>query len=258
MYLIDSHCHINFEGLGNRLPELFENMTKNQVKQALAISVSRETFAEVRDIAERHDHIFASVGIHPDNPNAAEFSFDELVQHAQHPKVIAIGETGLDYHWCSGDLTWQHERFITHIQAAKHAKMPLVIHTRKSADDTLRVMQEHQAEQAVMHCFAEDTRIAKIALDLGYYISFSGIVTFKNAKDVQAAAQYCPLDRILVETDAPFLAPTPHRGKQNEPAYVLHTAEFLANLRGDSLENIAHATCENFYRLFPKATRLAA
>lgn len=257
MYLIDSHCHINFEGLREKLPELFDNMAQNQVKQALAISVSRETFAEVLAIAEQNEHIFASVGIHPDNENAAEFSFDELVQHSQHPKVIAIGETGLDYHWCSGDLTWQRERFITHIQAAKHAKMPLVIHTRKSADDTLQIMKEQQAEQAVMHCFAEDTRTAKIALDLGYYISFSGIVTFKNAKDIQAAAQYCPLDRILVETDAPFLAPTPHRGKQNQPAYVLHTAEFLANLRGESLETIAHATTENFYRLFPKATRPA-
>lgn len=253
MQIIDSHCHINFEGLRERLPEIFANMRTNQVSQALAISVSRETFGEVLAIAEQYDHIYATVGVHPDREDAAEFSLEELVAHAQHPKVIGIGETGLDYHWCSGDLTWQHNRFITHIQASKQTGLPLIIHTRKAADDTMRLLAEHGAERAVMHCFAEDTRIAKMALDLGYYISFSGILTFKNAKEIQEAAQYCPLDRILVETDAPFLAPMPHRGKQNEPAYVRHTAEFLAQLRGDSLEHIAQATTENFYRLFSKA-----
>lgn len=254
MDLIDSHCHINFEGLRDRLPELFDNMRQNHVKQALAISVSRQTFTEVLQIAENHAHIFATVGVHPDSETAEEFTLAELVAHAQHPKVVGIGETGLDYHWCSGDLTWQHNRFITHIQAAKQTDLPLIIHTRKAADDTMRLLAEHGAEKAVMHCFSEDVRIAKIALDLGYYISFSGILTFKNAKEIQAAAQYCPLDRILVETDAPFLAPVPHRGKQNEPSYVLHTAEFLAKLRNDSLENIAHATTENFYRLFDKTS----
>ncbi|SSY80401.1 TatD family hydrolase [Alysiella crassa] len=252
MQLIDSHCHINFDGLRDRLPEVFANMQNNQVTQALAISVSRETFREVLTIAEHNPHIYATVGIHPDSETAEEFTLDELVAHAQHPKVVGIGETGLDYHWCTGDLTWQHQRFITHIQASKQTGLPLIIHTRKAADDTMRVLAENGAEQAVMHCFSEDTRIAKIALDLGYYISFSGILTFKNAKDIQAAAQYCPLDRILVETDAPFLAPMPHRGKRNEPAYVRHTAEFLAQLRGESLETIAAATTENFYRLFSK------
>lgn len=256
MQLIDSHCHLNFDGLRERLPEVLANMEKNHVKQALAISVSRDSFQAILAIAQAHDHIYATVGIHPDNEHAEEFGLDELVAHAQHPKVVGIGETGLDYHWCSGDLTWQHERFITHIQASKQTGLPLILHTRKAADDTIRVLAENHATKAVMHCFAEDTRIAKMALDLGYYISFSGILTFKNAKEIQAAAQYCPLDRILVETDSPFLAPVPHRGKTNEPAYVLHTAEFLAKLRGDSLENIAAASCENFYRLFTKVPAL--
>ncbi len=256
MQLIDSHCHINFDSLSSRLPEVLQNMEHNQVKQALAISVSRETFDEVRTLAETYPHIYATVGIHPDSETAAEFTLDELIAHAQHPKVVGIGETGLDYHWCSGDLSWQHQRFITHIQASKQTNLPLIIHTRKAADDTMRLLAEHGATQAVMHCFSEDTRIAKMALDLGYYISFSGILTFKNAKGIQAAAQYCPLDRILVETDAPFLAPMPYRGKLNEPAYVRHTAEFLAQLRNTDLETIAAATTENFYRLFQKVTPL--
>ncbi|MDO4434693.1 MAG: TatD family hydrolase [Alysiella sp.] len=258
MYLIDSHCHLNFEGLAERLPEVFANMQHNGVGQALAISVSRDSFAQILAIAQAHSHIYATVGIHPDSETAVEFSLAELVEYAQHPKVVGIGETGLDYHWCQGDLTWQHNRFIMHIEAAKQADLPLIIHTRKAADDTMRVLTEHAAPKAVMHCFAEDTRVAKMALDLGYYISFSGIVTFKNAKDIQAAAQYCPLDRILVETDAPFLAPVPHRGKPNEPAYVRHTAEFLAQLRGESLETIMQATTANFYRLFDKVVPLAA
>ncbi|ULJ60990.1 TatD family hydrolase [Wielerella bovis] len=256
MQLIDSHCHINFEGLRERLPEVLANMHEKHVKQALAISVSRETFAEVLTIAETHEQIYASVGIHPDSETAAEFSADELVQHAQHPKVVGIGETGLDYHWCKGDLTWQHNRFITHIQAAKRAQLPLIIHTRDAGADTLKILREQQAEKILIHCFTEDTAFAKAALDMGAYISFSGILTFKNAKEIQAAAQYCPIDRILVETDAPYLAPTPYRGKQNEPAYVYHTAEFLAQLRGDTLENIAAHTTENFYRLFNKVKRI--
>ena len=258
MFLIDSHCHINFEGLANRLPEVFANMTANQVRQALAISVSRDTFDEVFALAQAHEHIYASVGVHPDSETAAEFSEDELVQHAQHPKVVGIGETGLDYHWCEGDLAWQYNRFITHIRAAKRAQVPLIVHTRDAAADTLRLLREQQAEKILIHCFTEDTDFAKAVLDMGGYISFSGILTFKNAKAIQAAAQYCPLDRILVETDAPFLAPAPHRGKPNEPAYVRHTAEFLAQLRGDSLENIAAATSANFYRLFDKVKPLQA
>lgn len=252
MQLIDSHCHLNFEGLSNRLPEVFAHMAENHVKQALAISVSRQSFNEVLAIAEQNPHIYASVGIHPDDPEAEEFSVAELIEHARHPKVIGIGETGLDYHWCKGDLAWQHQRFADHIQAANQSGLPLIIHTREAADDTMTMLREHQAHAGVIHCFTEDVRIAKLALDLGFYISFSGIVTFKNAPLIQEAARYVPLDRMLVETDSPFLAPVPKRGKPNEPAYVRHTAEFLAQLRGDSLQNIAAATTENFYRLFNK------
>ena len=238
MFLIDSHCHLNFDSLSGRLPEVFANMAHNQVAQALVISVSRESFAQVLALAEQNDHLFATVGIHPDSETAAEFTTAELVQHAAHPKVVGIGETGLDYHWCSGDLTWQHNRFITHIQAANQSGLPLIIHTRKAADDTMRLMAEHHAEKAVMHCFSEDVRIAKIALDLGYYLSFSGIVTFKNAKDIQAAAQYCPLDRLLVETDAPYLSPKRWRGRPNASYLMCDTVRFLAEQRGIGEEQL--------------------
>ena len=257
MQLIDSHCHLNFDGLADRLPEVLANMAENQVALALAVSVSRQSFAEVHAIAQEHTNIYASVGIHPDDPAAEEFTFEELVERAALPKVAAIGETGLDYHWCKGDLAWQHRRFITHIEAAKQSRLPLIIHTRDAADDTMRLLREHQAHAGVIHCFTEDVRVARLALDLGFYISFSGIVTFKNAAAIQEAARYVPLDRMLVETDSPFLAPVPKRGKPNEPAYVRHTAGFVAELRGDTLENIARATTENFFRLFAKIPREA-
>ncbi|ASP17390.1 TatD family hydrolase [Neisseria sp. 23W00296] len=257
MQLIDSHCHLNFDGLANRLPEVLANMAENQVALALAVSVSRQSFEEVHAIAQEHANIYASVGIHPDDPAAEEFTFEELVERAALPKVAAIGETGLDYHWCKGDLQWQHRRFITHIEAANQSRLPLIIHTRDAADDTMRLLREHQAHAGVIHCFTEDVRVARLALDLGFYISFSGIVTFKNAAAIQEAARYVPLDRMLVETDSPFLAPVPKRGKPNEPAYVRHTAGFVAELRGDTLENIARATTENFFRLFAKIPREA-
>ena len=252
MQLIDSHCHLNFEDLAARLPEVLANMAANQVALALAVSVSRDSFDQVHAIAEAHPNIYASVGIHPDDPEAEEFTLNELTERAALPKVAAIGETGLDYHWCKGELAWQRSRFITHIEAANQSGLPLIVHTREAADDTMRLLREHRAHAGVIHCFTEDTRVARLALDLGFYISFSGIVTFKNAAQIQEAARYVPLDRMLVETDAPFLAPVPKRGKTNEPAYVRHTAEFLATLRGDTLENIAAATTANFLRLFAK------
>ncbi|MCQ9326037.1 TatD family hydrolase [Neisseria dentiae] len=255
MYLVDSHCHLNFDGLSSRLPEVFANMAENQVRQALAISVSRQSFAEVLAIAEANDHIFATVGVHPDREDAEEFTVEELARHAQHPKVVGIGETGLDYHWCKGDLAWQHQRFVCHILAANQSGLPLVVHTRDAAADTMRLLREHQAHAGVIHCFTENVEVAKAALDLGFYISFSGIVTFKNAPDIQAAAKYVPADRILVETDAPFLAPVPKRGKPNEPAYVKYTADFVAQLCGETPERIAETTTENFYRLFNKVPR---
>ena len=250
--LIDSHCHLNFPDLAQRLPEVLANMAEAGVDKAIAISVSRQSFEEVHAITQNHPNIYASVGIHPDDPEAEEFSLEELLEHAAWPKVVAIGETGLDYHWCKGDLAWQHQRFALHIEAANCSGLPLVVHTRDAAADTMRLLREHQAHAGVIHCFTEDVHAAKLALDLGFYISFSGIVTFKNATAIQEAARYVPLDRLLVETDAPYLAPVPKRGKPNEPAYVHHTAAFVAQLRGDSLENIAQATTANCLRLFNK------
>ena len=248
--LIDSHCHLNFPDLAQRLPEVLANMAEAGVDKAIAISVSRQSFEEVHAIAQDYPNIYATVGIHPDDPEAEEFSLEELLERAARPKVVAIGETGLDYHWCKGDLAWQHQRFILHIEAANRSGLPLVVHTRDAAEDTMRLLRKHQAHAGVIHCFTEDVRIAKLALDLGFYISFSGIVTFKNATAIQEAARYVPLDRLLVETDSPYLAPVPKRGKPNEPAYVRHTAAFVAQLRGDSLENIAQATTANCLRLF--------
>lgn len=248
--LIDSHCHLNFPDLAQRLPEVLANMAEAGVDKAIAISVSRQSFEEVHAIAQNHPNIYATVGIHPDDPEAEEFSLEELLERAARPKVVGIGETGLDYHWCKGDLAWQHQRFALHIEAANRSGLPLVVHTRDAAEDTMRLLREHQAHAGVIHCFTEDVHAAKLALDLGFYISFSGIVTFKNAAAIQEAARYVPLDRLLVETDSPYLAPVPKRGKPNEPAYVRHTAAFVAQLRGDSLENIAQATTANCLRLF--------
>ncbi len=250
--LIDSHCHLNFPDLAQRLPEVLANMAEAGVDKAIAISVSRQSFEEVHAIAQNHPNIYATVGIHPDDPETKEFSLEELLERAARPKVVAIGETGLDYYWCKGDLAWQHQRFALHIEAANRSGLPLVVHTRDAAADTMRLLREHQAHAGVIHCFTEDVHAAKLALDLGFYISFSGIVTFKNATAIQEAARYVPLDRLLVETDSPYLAPVPKRGKPNEPAYVRHTAAFVAQLRGDSLENIAQATTANCLRLFNK------
>ena len=255
--LIDSHCHLNFPDLAQRLPEVLANMAEAGVDKAIAISVSRQSFEEVHAIAQNHSNIYATVGIHPDDPEAEEFSLEELLEHAARTKVVAIGETGLDYHWCKGDLAWQHQRFALHIEAANRSGLPLVVHTRDAAADTMRLLREHQAHAGVIHCFTEDVHTAKMALDLGFYISFSGIVTFKNATAIQEAARYVPLDRLLVETDSPYLAPVPKRGKPNEPAYVRHTATFVAQLRGDSLENIAQATTANCLRLFNKINTAA-
>lgn len=255
--LVDSHCHINFPELAEQLPQVLAAMADNGVTHAMVIGVSRPRFAEVLALAEAHPNLYATVGVHPDDPDAEEYSEDELVEWARHPRIVGIGETGLDYHWCKGELDWQHERFRTHIRAARRAGLPLVVHTRESAADTLRLMREEDAGAAggVMHCFVESWDIAQQALDQGFYISLSGIVTFKNAKLVHEVAQKVPLDRLLVETDSPYLAPVPYRGKLNQPAYVRHVAEHIAALRGESLETIARATTDNYFRLFAKAAR---
>ncbi|MEE9321073.1 MAG: TatD family hydrolase [Granulosicoccus sp.] len=253
MQLVDSHCHLNFPDFADRLPDILQNAADNQIGHLLCIATSWENCPQVVALAREYAQITASIGVHPTNEGGHEPSVAELVEASQDPQVVAIGETGLDYFRSSGDLSWQHERFHRHIEAARQLKKPLIIHTRSAAADTMQTLRDHQAADAggVMHCFAEDWAVAEAALDIGFYISFSGIVTFKNAKAVQEVATKAPLDRILVETDAPYLAPAPHRGKMNEPAYVRHTAEFVAELRGISLDALAEATTDNFFRLFP-------
>jgi TatD DNase family protein len=249
---VDSHCHINFPELENIFDEVLENMRQNEVSHALCVSVNLEDFPQVRLLAERHDHIYASVGVHPDHESDAEPTEELLVKLAEHPKVIAIGETGLDYFRLKGDLEWQRTRFRTHIRAARKCRKPLIVHTREAAQDTLRLMDEEGAAEAggVMHCFTESLEVARAAIEMNFYISFSGIVTFKNATSLKDVARHIPLDRILIETDSPYLAPVPYRGKLNQPAYVKHVAEEIAALRGISLEEVGRATTDNFRRLF--------
>ncbi|MDQ5919103.1 MAG: TatD DNase family protein [Pseudomonadota bacterium] len=251
--LVDSHCHLDFDDLSGRLPEVFARMQANGVTAAVCIGVNLEDWPKVIALAEGDDRLFATVGVHPEYSDACEPSEEQLLALAAHPKVIAIGETGLDYYWHKDAPEWQRDRFRTHIRAARRTKLPLVIHTRDAAADTLRLMAEEGAGEVggVMHCFTETWEVASAALDLGFHISFSGIVTFKNALQIKEVAQKTPLDRILVETDAPYLAPVPYRGKTNEPGFVLHVAEEIARLRGISLEAVAQATTDNFVRLFP-------
>lgn len=255
--LVDSHCHIDFPDLAERLPEVLERMQNNGVGCAVCIGVNLEDFPRILALTEGYPQLYATVGVHPEYTDAEEPNLERLLSLANHPKVIAIGETGLDYYWQKDRPEWQRDRFRTHIRAALACNKPLVIHTRESADDTLRLLEEEgaQAVGGVMHCFTENWEVAKRALDLGFYISFSGIVTFKNALVIKEVAQKTPLDRILVETDSPYLAPVPYRGKQNQPAYVLHVAEEIARLRGEPLETISNATTENFFRLFKHAIR---
>ena len=253
--LIDSHCHLNFPDLAGRIDEVKDSMRDKGVERAVVISVNVPDYPAVKALALAHEEFWATVGVHPDVEDGPDMDEDFLVAEAAHPKIIGIGETGLDYHWCKGDLEWQRERFRRHIRAARRAGVPLVIHTREAADDTLAVMREAGADAAggVMHCFTENWDVARAALDLGFYLSFSGILTFKNARQVQEVAARAPLDRILVETDSPYLAPVPYRGKQNEPAYTRFVAEYLATLRGLSYDEVAAMTTANFFRLFHKA-----
>jgi TatD DNase family protein len=252
MPLVDSHCHINFPELAENMSDVLAQMQQNEVVSALCVSVNLADFPQILALAEQHPHIYASVGVHPDHEGAEEPDVARLVGLAQHPKVIAIGETGLDYFRLKGDLEWQRERFRKHIRAARESGKPLIIHTREAAADTLRIMAEENAAEArgVMHCFTETWEVAEAALAMGFYISFSGIVTFKNAKQLKEVAQRVPLERILIETDSPYLAPVPHRGKLNQPAYVKHVAAEIAMLRGISLDEVGRSTTENFTRLF--------
>lgn len=252
---VDSHCHLNFPELKDNLVAIRASMAENGVNHALCISVTLPDFPQVLALAETYENFYASVGVHPDYENIEEPTIETLIRLAAHPKVIAIGETGLDYFRLTGDLTWQRERFRTHIRAAIATQKPLIIHTRNAAEDTLNIMREENVQKigGVMHCFTENLDIALQAIDLGFYISLSGIVTFKNAAQVKEVAQKIPLERMLIETDSPYLAPVPFRGKLNQPAYVKHVAEEIAKLRGISVEEVGNATTTNFFRLFFKS-----
>ena len=251
--LVDSHCHLDFPELAENLPQLLALMQANDVGCALCIGVNLEQLPRILALAEAHPQLFASVGVHPESTDVREPSVADLVSLARHPKVIAIGETGLDYYWHKDQPEWQRERFRTHIRAAIEAGKPLVIHNREATADTLRLLSEEGAGQVggILHCFTETWDVAEAALAQGFHISLSGIVTFKNALTVKDVARRVPLDRLLIETDSPYLAPVPYRGKINQPGYVKHVAEEVARLRDISLEELAAATTANFSRLFP-------
>lgn len=253
--LVDSHCHLDFLGLAERLPEVLDDMAANGVGYALCIGVTLEDFPKVLAVARSDDRLWASVGVHPDHEGGEEPTLERLVELAAEPKVIGIGETGLDYYRLTDRPEWQRERFRTHLRAARACGKPVIVHTRAAAEDTLAILREEGIEAigGVMHCFTESLEVARAALDLGMYLSFSGILTFKNAAALREVAAFVPEDRILVETDAPYLAPVPHRGKTNEPAYVRFVAECLAQVRGVPFERIAERTTENFFRLFSGA-----
>ena len=253
---IDSHCHIDFPDFSEGVEPLLANMRAAQVSHALCVSVNLEKYPRVLALAEKYDNLFASVGVHPDHDEGREPNVAELVELAAHPRVVAIGETGLDYYRLKREeVDWQRARFRVHIRAARAAGKPLIIHTRSAADDTLAIMAEEGAAAAggVMHCFTESWEVAEAAIALGFYISFSGIVSFKSARELKEVARRVPLERLLIETDSPYLAPVPHRGRRNEPAYVRHVAEEIARLKAIPLEEVAAASHHNFFKLFTAA-----
>ena len=254
---IDSHCHLDFPEFQARLPEVLANMKAAKVSHALCVSVDLPDFPNVLKLAQDHPHLYASVGVHPDYEDTPEPSVEFLVETAkQQAKIIAIGETGLDYYRMGErsyeSMEWQRERFRTHIRAALSAKKPLIIHTRSASEDTINILKEEGADGigGVMHCFTESLEVARKAMDMGFYISFSGIVTFKSAKDLQETCKQVPLERMLIETDSPYLAPIPYRGKTNEPAWVSKVGEFIATLKGVPIEKLASITSNNFYQCF--------
>ena len=254
---IDSHCHLDFPEFQTRLPEVLANMKSAKVSHALCVSVDIPDFPKVLKLAQEHPHLYASVGVHPDYEDTPEPSVEFLVDMAKtHSKIIAIGETGLDY-YRMGDrsyesLEWQRDRFRTHIRAALEAKKPLIIHTRSASEDTMSILKKEGANKigGVMHCFTESLDVARQAMDMGFFISFSGIVTFKSAKELQETCKQVPLDRMLIETDSPYLAPIPYRGKTNEPAWVSKVGEYIAGLKGITVEELAKVTSNNFYQCF--------
>jgi TatD DNase family protein len=256
MFLVDSHCHLHLLHPEQEIAAVLKRAEECGIKYILNVSVSLTEFSKMIKLVEVYPNVGVSVGLHP-NEQSELADATTLIELADHPKVIAIGETGLDYFRSTGDLDWQRDRFRLHIEVAKQLKLPLIVHTREAKEDTIRVLQEEKAHEVggVMHCFTEDWETAKKALDMGFYISFSGVVTFKNAITIQEVAKKIPLDRILIETDAPYLAPHPLRGKPNEPAYLRYTAEYLANLCGKTFPDFAEQTTHNFFTLFQGATR---
>jgi len=249
---VDSHCHLDFPELASQLPEILERMRGNEVTHALCVSVNLPDWPRLMEIVRQHENLWASVGVHPDYEDTPEPSVEQLVELAATPKVVAVGETGLDYYRLEGDLAWQRSRFRNHIRAARQTGKPLIIHTRSAAEDTLRIMREEGAAEVggVMHCFTESQAVADAAIAMNFRISFSGIVTFKNARQLQEVARTIPLDRILIETDSPYLAPVPHRGKLNDPSKVVHVAGKIAELRGLDVRQVAEASTDNFFKLF--------
>ena len=256
----DSHCHLVYPELKSQLPQIREAMAAAQVDLALVICTTLEEFDDVHSLAVEYDNFWCSVGVHPDNEGVTEPSLDDLLLRAERPKVVGIGETGLDYFRLGdrtvADMAWQRERFRVHIRAARRTDKPLIIHTRNASDDTLAILKEEGEDASagsaggVFHCFTESQAVARAALDLGFYISFSGILTFKTAADLREVAAFVPMDRMLIETDSPYLAPMPHRGKTNNPSYVPFVAQQIAQVRGLSVEAVAEATSRNFERLF--------
>jgi TatD DNase family protein len=257
---IDSHCHLDFPELASDLPAVLEAMHANAVTHALVVAVDMPGWPAVHGIARAHPNLYASAGVHPDYPDTPEPTRAQLAAAGREDRIVAIGETGLDYYRAQGDLAWQRERFRTHIRAARDCGRPLIVHTRSAADDTLAILREENAAEVggVMHCFTESLAVAQAAMDMNFYISFSGIVTFRNAVELKEVARAVPLSRMLIETDSPYLAPVPFRGKRNQPAFVRHVAEAIAALRGIDVTEVARATTANFFRLFGIAPGAAA
>jgi len=254
--LVDSHCHLDrldLEKLGGDLDHVFAESQKLGVNKMLCVGISLELWPGMMEIVDQYDNVYASVGVHPNEDEGEDPSIERLLELAQHPKVIAIGETGLDYFRSEGDLEWQRDRFRRHIAAAKQSNKPLIVHSREAQPDSIDILAEEGADQVggIMHCFVDDWEAAKRAIDLNFLISFSGIVTFKTATELKEVARNCPLDKMLVETDSPYLTPMPYRGKPNHPGLTRYVAEHIAELKGISYQEVAEATTENFYRLFP-------
>ena len=263
----DSHCHLSFPELKSRLPDILSAMAQAQVDRALCICTTLEEFEEVHSLARAHPNLWSTVGVHPDNEGVQEPTLDDLLERAGRDKVVGIGETGLDYYRLGertvADMAWQRTRYRTHIRAARMTDLPLVIHTRSASDDTLAILREAggfegdagplPVARGVFHCFTETAEVARAALDLGFYISFSGIITFRSASDIREVAAFVPLDRMLIETDSPYLAPVPHRGKTNSPAFVPWVAEQIAQIKGLAVADVAQATSANFEALFDRA-----